>query len=192
MPKINMQYMPAPNREYSMAFGNLAGGLNIWELDYRLRANESPDMRNLVWKDGCLNSRDGQVWVYDTIRSPGVTAYDSLFHGYVFFHAGTSVYKCAPDGSDDPVAVYTNAAMTERGTFFLYDTRLYYKAPGVYVQIEYSNDSFTACGLRAYDLHQLFSEQRSRYGVSAGELHQFRQDAGVQRRGWGKGVPSAG
>ena len=63
MPKINMQYMPAPNREYSMAFGNLAGGLNIWELDYRLRANESPDMRNLIWKDGCLNSRAGQVWV---------------------------------------------------------------------------------------------------------------------------------
>lgn len=150
MPKLNMQYMPAPNREYSMAFGNLAGGLNIWELDYRLRANESPDMRNLVWKDGCLNSRDGQVWVYDTIRSPGVTAYDSLFHGYVFFHAGTSVYKCAPDGSDDPVAVYTNAAMTERGTFFLYDTRLYYKAPGVYVQIEYSNDSFTAADVVGY------------------------------------------
>lgn len=150
MPKINMQYMPAPNREYSMAFGNLAGGLNIWELDYRLRANESPDMRNLVWKDGCLNSRDGQVWVYDTVRSPGVTAYDSLFHGYVFFHAGTSVYKCAPDGSDDPVAVYTNAVMTERGTFFLYDTRLYYKAPGVYVQIEYSNDSFTAADVVGY------------------------------------------
>lgn len=145
MPKINMQYMPAPNRERSMNYGNLAGGLNIWELDYRLRSNESPDMKNLVWKDGCLNSRNGQVWVDDTDRETGYAAYDTWFHGAIFFHAGTGIYWIDPTATTPTAtAVYTNEGLTERGTFFLYDTKLYYKAPGFYVQITYENDSFTA------------------------------------------------
>ena len=37
--------MPSPKYERSMNFGNLAGGLNIWELNYRLKPNESPDMQ---------------------------------------------------------------------------------------------------------------------------------------------------
>lgn len=151
MSKINMMYMPAPNRERSMNFGNLAGGLNIFELDYRLRANESPDMKNLVWKDGCLNSRNGQVWVDSTDKTVGHTAYDAWFHGAIFFHAGTSVYYINMTATTPtPVALYTNVLMTKRGTFFLYDTKLYYKAPGVYVQISYNGTTFTAADVEGY------------------------------------------
>ena len=143
--------MPSPNRERSMNYGNLAGGLNIFELDYRLRTNESPDMKNLVWKDGCLNSRNGQVWVDSTDRTTGYAAYDSWFHGAIFFHAGTSIYWIDPE-AENPVAtaIYTNVAMTKRGTFFLYDTKLYYKAPGVYVQITHSGTTFTAANVVGY------------------------------------------
>ena len=134
-----------------MNFGNLAGGLNIWELNYRLKPNESPDMKNLVWKDGCLNCRNGQVWVDDTDRTTGYAAYETLFHGAIIFHAGTSIYWVDPTvETPAATAVYTNAAMTKRGTFFLYDTKLYYKAPGVYVQITYANGSFTAADVVGY------------------------------------------
>ena len=126
-----------------MNYGNLAGGLNIWELDYRLRANESPDMKNLVWKDGCLNSRNGQVWVDDTDRTTGYAAYDTWFHGAIFFHAGTSIYKKDLSSDQAASAVYTEEGLTKRGTFFLYDTRLYYKAPGFFVCITYDPDTET-------------------------------------------------
>ena len=135
--------MPSPKYERSMNYGNLAGGLNIWELDYRLRANESPDMKNLVWKDGCLNSRNGQVWVDDTDRTTGYAAYDTWFHGAIFFHAGTSIYKKDPSSDQAASAVYTEEGLTKRGTFFLYDTRLYYKAPGFFVCITYDPDTET-------------------------------------------------
>lgn len=204
MPKINMQYMPSPNREYSMSYGNLAGGLNIFELDYRLRANESPDMKNLVWKDGCLNSRNGQVWVNSTDRTVGLAAYQYLFHGAIFFHAGTSICWVDPNEpkpqlpssnssqadlvtwittnvslDEQPsdagwstdwtaeelfdwikgwlatwqaheTAIYTNVSLTKRGTFFLYDTKLYYKAPGFYVCITWTGSSFTAADVVGY------------------------------------------
>ena len=151
MPKINMQYMPSPKYERSMNYGNLAGGLNIYELDYRLRVNESPDMKNLVWKDGCLNSRNGQVWVDDTDRMTGYAAYDTLFHGAIFFHAGTSIYWIDPNATTPTAtAVYTAAGLVKRGTFFLYDTKLYYKAPGFYVQITYTGTTFTATDVVGY------------------------------------------
>ena len=151
MPKINMQYMPSPKREYSMSYGNLAGGLNIFELDYRLKVNESPDMKNLVWKDGCLNSRNGQVWVDDTDRTTGLAAYQYLFHGAIFFHAGISIYWIDPNAeTPTSTAVYTHADLTERGTFFLYDTKLYYKAPGFYVCITWTGSSFTAADVVGY------------------------------------------
>ena len=146
-----MKYMPTPKREYSMDYGNLAGGLNIFELDYRLRKNESPDMKNLVWKDGCLNSRNGQVWVDDATRSDGHASYEALFHGSLIYHAGTSIYSIDPT-ADTPASsvLYTNVGMTKRGTFFLYDTKLYYKAPGVYVEITWTGSGFTAADVVGY------------------------------------------
>lgn len=141
MPKINMKYMPSPNRERSMSFGDLAGGLNIQDLDYRLRPNESPYMKNLVWKDGCLNSRNGQMRKFTLATDKtGYAAYDSFFHNRIIFHAGTSVFAVhVPTGNIQ--TLYTNSNMTKRGTFFLYDTKLYYKAPGVYVQITHSTSA---------------------------------------------------
>ena len=151
MPKISMRYMPSPNYERSMNYGNLAGGLNMWELDYRLRTNESPEMKNLVWKDGCLNSRNGQVWVDDTNRTTGYTAYEAWFHGAIFYHAGTSIYWINPSATTPTsTAVYTNANLNKRGTFFLYDTKLYYKAPGFYVQITWTGSTFTAANVTGY------------------------------------------
>lgn len=151
MPKLSMKYMPSPKTEHVFDYGNLAGGLNIFELDYRLKRNESPDMKNLVWKDGCLNSRNGQVWIDSTERGDGHASYEFLFHDLLVYHAGTAIYKIDPtDEEDSPIAIYSNANMTKRGTFFLYDTKLYYKAPGVYVQIEWTGSGLNATDVMGY------------------------------------------
>ena len=60
---ISLKDSPSPKSEYVQEFGNLTGGLNLRDADYRLRANESPEMKNLLWRDGMLRSRKGQRWL---------------------------------------------------------------------------------------------------------------------------------
>ena len=48
MAMVNMRYMPTPNREQAITLDMLNGGLNISELDFRLKPNESPQMKNLI------------------------------------------------------------------------------------------------------------------------------------------------
>ena len=60
---ISLEDSPSPKTEYVQEFTNLYGGLNLRDADYRLKANESPEMKNLLWKDGTLRSRKGQRWL---------------------------------------------------------------------------------------------------------------------------------
>ena len=84
--------LPSPKPEHSLSFERLSGGLNLWELDYRLKRSESPEMKNLMWRDGALNCRDGQVWLDDTARGSAWAMADKPFHGRLVFHAGDKLY----------------------------------------------------------------------------------------------------
>ena len=81
-----------PPKEYVLDFPRLDGGLNLWELDYRLDSNQSPDMKNMCWLDGALGCRDGQTWVSDVELGAGFTCYEDLFWGCAFFHIGNRLY----------------------------------------------------------------------------------------------------
>ena len=48
MARVKLSGMPDPPREYVVNFLRLDGGLNTWELDYRLDANESPEIVMLL------------------------------------------------------------------------------------------------------------------------------------------------
>ena len=67
-----------PNREYSAAFSNLCGGINLRDPDYRMKASESPEMKNLIWQDGMLRSRKGQRWLSSTQPGTGYAAFEKL------------------------------------------------------------------------------------------------------------------
>ena len=45
--KISLSSMPNPHATKVVGFPRLDGGLNLWELDYRLDRNQSPEMKNL-------------------------------------------------------------------------------------------------------------------------------------------------
>ena len=50
--KISLSSMPNQHATKMVDFPRLDGGLNLWELDYRLDRNQSPEMKNLWWQDG--------------------------------------------------------------------------------------------------------------------------------------------
>lgn len=101
--KLNSRYvelkdMPSQNTEYTLNFYNLYGGLNIQKLDYELDSKESPEMENLVWRDGVLTSRYGQVWVNNKSLGTGYTMFDQLWRDYLFCHIGNKIYAFDPQG----------------------------------------------------------------------------------------------
>ena len=59
---VNLTRLPTPKSEYIVNFPELTGGLNLYDPDYRLSPKESPDMLNMLWKNGTLCSRAGQAY----------------------------------------------------------------------------------------------------------------------------------
>lgn len=69
---VSLSKPPDYKTEYVQNFNTLAGGLNTWELDYRLSPNESPELENVMWREGSINCRDGQVWLDSTEYGKGI------------------------------------------------------------------------------------------------------------------------
>ena len=122
--------MPTPNKEYSVSFPSLNGGINRYDPDYALRANESPEMKNLLWRSGMLRSRKGQFYLSDTQLGQGFAAYERLWHGFAFAHIGECLY-CF-DAETGETEQLSSGIPQVRGTFFLYGDALYYKTRGAY------------------------------------------------------------
>jgi hypothetical protein len=149
---VNLSHMPKPNTEYAVNFTNLNGGLNLMDLEYRLKNDESPAMKNLLWRGGVLCCRDGQEWVtHDEEVSAGIAMYDQLFNGFLVAHlrkttrvagrieVNDGLYWLGPNGDEPSWELITEfGSACDRGSFFRYFGKLYYKAPGVYVEITYT------------------------------------------------------
>lgn len=150
---VNLSGLPDPKTEYVLTFDNLTGGMNLRDLDFQLKPNESPQIRNLSWHNGALTSRRGQVQVGSLGRSGVLRCYERLWHGWMFVHAGTYLvaYKVISDSgaeTEAPVgAAYTIHSNLERipGDFARYDRYLFYKTRGSFTRIAWNSetDDFT-------------------------------------------------
>ena len=154
MAYVNLSSMPSPKREYVVSFERLDGGLNLQELDYRIGNNETPEIKNLMWKDGVLGCRSGQVWVNDdsTEGDTFYAAYERLWNGKMIIHSGVKIYIVDPV-ENTRIAIYTGGSdMEHRGSFFSYNEKLYYKTRGYYVCITYDadTDEFSASDVSGY------------------------------------------
>lgn len=139
---VNLSSMPDPPKEYTIHFPRLDGGLNTWELDYRLGANESPRMRNLWWKDGALCCRDGQTRLADgESLGRGWSAYERPFWGNGFFHIGSALYRADLGAFPVEMVPLLSGVSENRGTWFEYGDYLYYKNRGGYYRIGYDPES---------------------------------------------------
>lgn len=141
---VKLSSYPDPPKVYRLDFPKLTGGLNLWELDYRLDADQSPNMKNLWWQDGVLQCRDGQVYLSSgTTLGVGYTCYNVLFFGRAFFHIGAKLYYADPEADNFALTELTAGVPEKRGTFFRYLDWLYYKNEGGFFQIAYDPDSET-------------------------------------------------
>ena len=162
----------SPKREYSLEFSNLCGGMNLRDPDYRLKANESPEMKNLLWRDGMLRSRKGQRWLSSAELGTGYAAFEKLWHGYLFCHIGDGIYCFDVRSEATPVKLCSEVPEV-RGTFFLYGNALYYKTRGAYIVITaaYENGgwSFAASSVVPYIPVVLINADPT---TGAGDLYQ--------------------
>ena len=154
MSVVNLSKMPGRNKEYVIDFNRLDGGLNTWELDYRLGVNESPKMKNLWWKDGAMCCRDGQIRLtVNKDRGRGWSVYETLFHGFAIFHAGDRLYAALlddPDAGAETIGplplldgVPQNRGSWFRYSHYKYGDCLYYKNRGGYYRIGWEEESET-------------------------------------------------
>ena len=134
MSYVNMRYMPDPKREYVYGLANLSGGLNLWDPDYGVKNTESPEMRNLLWRNGMLRSRRGQFYFNEESEGTGFAAYERFWHDHIFAHIGDKLV--CYDSEFGEKTVLASGIPEIRGTFFTYDGRLYYKTRGAYKYIE--------------------------------------------------------
>ena len=165
--RVNLSRLPDPPREYVLDFPRLDGGLNTEELDYRLKADESPDMVNLWWKDGVLCSRWGQVYLTEEELGTGYSAWEQPFHGWTVFHAGDRLYALDESGARQELCA---AVPENRGTWFRFGEGLYYKNRGGYFRILPDGEGGLTCG--AVEGYVPVVQINSEPTTGAGDLYQ--------------------
>lgn len=152
--KISLSSVPSQHATKMVDFPRLDGGLNLWEMDYRLNRNQSPEMKNLWWQDGVLQCRDGQRYLYgpsqDQLKTPlpegvdpwvdlgtGYTCTSDLFWDHAFFHIGTKLYYMDPSAETPAMTELVSGVPENRGTFFRYNDGLFYKNRGAFIKVKY-------------------------------------------------------
>ena len=155
--KISLSSVPNQHATKMVDFPRLDGGLNLWEMDYRLNRNQSPEMKNLWWQDGVLQCRDGQSYLYgpsqEQLMTPlpegvepwvdlgvGYTCTSDLFWDHAFFHIGTKLYYMDPSEEAPLMTELVDGVPENRGTFFRYNDGLFYKNRGAFIKVKYDPD----------------------------------------------------
>lgn len=152
--RIDMRNTPSFSKSYGLSLNTIAGGLNIRDQGYLVAADESPCIRNLQWREGLLQTRPAQKTAVNLYTDGPFTgaqvlgATDFQFKGYTFFHVGNG-FQCLefPATEDsEPLVVPYNSDFEQsnvpgnRGTFFRYQSHLFYKNEGGFFEIRYDKD----------------------------------------------------
>ena len=183
---VSLSNLPSKPKEYVIDLPRLDGGLNLWDLDYRMDADQSPEMKNLIWLDGALACLDGQVWVTEEQDlGVGFTCADDLFWDFAVLHIGTKLY--AVDMHDMEAETYTLTELIgdvpeNRGTFFRFEEALLYKNRGGYFRIDYQEDgSLKAATVEAYSPTILINTEPT---TAAGDEYQPENRLCPQKTVW--------
>lgn len=155
MKRINTYYSPDQHRTQSLSFADLSGGINLRDSNYRLKANESPEVVNLWWEDGFLQSRPGRSKL--TVRSSesvspsgaGYAVTRDTYYGFTVAHIGTRLWYYSYDDSDNRLIVhpFASGVPASAGTFFRFGENLFYKNQGAFYRITYANNTLSAASV---------------------------------------------
>jgi hypothetical protein len=114
----------------------LNGGINLTEREWKLSDNQTPNVKNMWWKDGELSKRFGQEYVIDSIavETPNYATYKKLYEGHIIKHCGTKMYKQDPI-TETTTEIYTGLTAI-KGSFFKFGDKLYYMQAGKFLQYD--------------------------------------------------------
>ncbi|MBR4545700.1 MAG: hypothetical protein IKO14_07005 [Oscillibacter sp.] len=135
-------------RQKTYRFPALDGGLNIRDAEINLKDNESPEIVNLWWDDGLLQSRPGQErvtagWGAGDYSGRAFSASDVVYASTEFpegvlVHIGSALYTWHGD-FQELRRVSGNADIPRNsGTFFRFGNDLYYKNAGGFYRLDYN------------------------------------------------------
>ena len=133
--------IPSQHATKVIDFQRLDGGLNLWEVDYRLAGNQSPEMKNLWWQDGVLQCRDGQSYISESGLGVGYTCFSELFWDNAFFHIGDKIYRMDLSNAEHQMVELLTGVPENRGTFFRYNEWLIYKNRGGFYKIKHDPEA---------------------------------------------------
>lgn len=190
MAQVKLSQMPSPAKEYVVNFPRLDGGLNTWEMEYRLDVNESPEMKNLWWKNGSLCCRDGQKYVSDKELGVAYSCYEDTYNGNVYFHIGARLYVGEfTDVGTLNIYSSTVAVPENKGTWFRYGEKLYYKNRGGYFEVSKAveNDSqvvFIYCKVEPVSAYTPIILINTEPTTAAGDEYQGENRLSGQKTVW--------
>lgn len=120
-----------------------SGGLNLKDLEFEQELNQSPYMKNMMYRNGAFSKRYGQK-VYATFDN---TIYaTTYFDNNIITHTGTKIYK----GVGTTKTEIATGIAEQVGLFVTYAQSLYYKVGNKIYQYKYLNNSWTWSELEYY------------------------------------------
>lgn len=114
-----------------------SGGLNIQDLDYTLPLNQSPDMCNMMVKNGAFGKRYGQV---EFLSLDADVLAIGRYKESLFVQSGNQLWKINPK-TKEKTSVFNNAGLSAKGIFINYNEKLYFMNKNLYISS--TGDSFS-------------------------------------------------
>lgn len=99
-----------------------SGGINLLDLEYEQEPNQSPNVLNMMYRNGAFGKRYGQEYYTDYQEEIYAMAY---YNGELFVHAGDKIYK--------ELELIATGIPTKKGLFFNFNKMLYYLCENFYV-----------------------------------------------------------
>ena len=146
--------MAYSKREKTFRFPALDGGLNLRDAELNLKDSESPEIVNLWWDDGVLQSRPGQEYATSGYGAGSYSGYNfsasdvvyaaATFQEGVVAHIGNSFYTWhgawheLRQVANGGTALYRGIPRNA-GTFFRLGNDLYYKNAGGFYKLAYNS-----------------------------------------------------
>lgn len=164
---ISLSRLPAPPKEYQKVFQDFSGGVSTKRLPTEIRDNQCCVLENMLWENGMLQSRRGTELlpvddsdVYENHDTIARAMYDRPWHGrYIFATEYATGGLAAYDAVNKRFEFLHSAvfdgdpvAWAEKGSFFQFGEKLYYKNKKTYVEFSYDEqkDEITCADVQAY------------------------------------------
>jgi hypothetical protein len=136
VPKNIQAPKPQPLQYWPETPSLLNGGLNLVDREWKISDNQTPNVRNMWFREGELSKRWGQDNVADSIvvETPCYATYKKLYEGHIIKHCGTKMYKQDPI-TETTTEIYTGLTAI-KGSFFKFGDKLYYMQAGKFLQYD--------------------------------------------------------